>query len=188
MADLYLFTYEYDYMQKVLKSKHLNKARSFNFTKRYIDDLLAVQNHYIKDAVKEIYPPSLELKETTDSPDGTSYLDLYLFRDNTGYLSSRLYDKRDDYSFEIVNYPFMDSNIPEGPAYGVYISRLVAFARACQSFGDFNQRHKILLQKLVSQGYSTKRLHSKFLRFGDKYHPLIIKYNHCVEDLWRFAL
>ena len=185
---VYLFTYENDYMQKLLKSKQLHKARSFNFTKRYIDDLLAVQNHYIHDAVKEIYPSSLELKETTDSTDGTSYLDLYLFKDQYGFLSRRLYDKRDDYSFNIVNYPFMDSNIPQGPAYGVYISRLVAFARACQTLGDFNQRHKNLLQKLISQGYTINRLHSKFLKFGNKHHSLIVKYNQSGEDLWRFGL
>ena len=66
----------------------------------------------------------MELKETTDSQNGTSYLDLYLYKDSNGYPSRNLYDKRDDYCFEIVNYHFLDSNIPEGPAYGVYVSRL----------------------------------------------------------------
>ena len=127
LADLYLFTYEYDYMQGLIKSKQLQKARSFNLSFRYIDDLISIQNSYIRDAVKAIYPPSLELKETTDSLDGTSYLDLYLFKDNNGCISRRLYDKRDDYNFAIVNYPFLDSNIPEGPAYGTYISRSYLF-------------------------------------------------------------
>ena len=183
LADLYLFSYEYDYMQKLIKSKQLYKARSFSFTRRYIDDLLAINNRYIHDAVKEIYPPSLELKETTDSPTGTSYLDLYLYQDENGYLSRKLYDKRDDYSFEIVNYPFLDSNIPEGPAYGVYISRLVAFARACKSLDDFNLRHKTLFHKLKGQGYNTRRLRSKFLKFCD---TLTVKYNCSVQDLWHY--
>ena len=87
--------------------EQLYKARSFSFTRRYIDDLLAVNNPYIHDAVKEIYPPSLELKETTDSHTGTSYLDLYFYKDTNGYLSRKLYDKRDDYNFEIVHYPFL---------------------------------------------------------------------------------
>ena len=185
LADLYLFTYEYDYMQRLIKKKELHKAKSFNFTYRYIDDLITIQNSYINDAVKEIYPPSLELKETTDSPDGTSYLDLYLFKDDNGFISRRLYDKRDDYNFAIVNYPFLDSNIPTGPAYGTYISRLIAFARACQSLQDFNQRHQVLIKKLVSQGYNIKRLHSKFLNFGFKYQPLLAKYNVNVDGLWK---
>ena len=135
-----------------------------------------------------IYPSSLELKETTNSPDGTSYLDLYLFKDKDGFISRRLYDKRDDYNFDIVNYPFLDSNIPEGPAYGVYITRLVAFARACQCLQDFNQRHKGLIKKLVSQGYITKRLHSAFLKFGYKYQPILAKYNTCIDGLWKAIL
>ena len=188
LADLYLFTYEYDYMQSLIKSKRLQKAISFNFCFRYIDDLITFQNTYIHDAVKDIYPSSLELKETTDSPDGTSYLDLYLFKDNNGFISRRLYDKRDDYNFAIVNYPFMDSNIPEGPAYGTYMSRLIAFARACQSLRDFNLRHECLIKKLLSQGYNIKRLHSTFLKFGNKYQPILAKYNTCVDRLWKFIL
>ena len=188
LADLYLFSYEYDYMQKLIKSKQLHKARSFSFTRRYIDDLLATNNQYIHDAVKEIYPPSLELKETTDSPNGTSYLDLYLYQDTNGYLSRRLYDKRDDYNFEIVNYPFLDSNIPEGPAYGVYVSRLVAFARACEKLDDFNVRHKALVHKLNRQGYKIRRLYSKFLKFCDIYRFLVVKYGCSVQDLWHYII
>ena len=119
------------------------------------------------------------------NPNGTSYLDLYLFKTENGLLSRRLYDKRDDFNFDIVNYPFLDSNIPISPAYGVYISRLVAFARSCQLSDDFNQRHKCLIQKLVSQGYSIKRLHSKFLKFCNIYTTLVCKYGLAVQDLWR---
>ena len=164
---------------------NLFQARSFCFTRRYIDDLLALNNPLIADAVKEIYPPSLDLKETTDSPDGTSYLDLYLYKDNNGFLSRRLYDKRDNFNFDIVNYPYLDSNIPAGPAYGVYISRLVAFARSCVLCDDFNLRHKLLIDKLVCQGYSIKRLHSKFLKFYNEYNSLIGKYGQSVQNLWR---
>ena len=52
-----------------------------------------------------------------------------LNRDNCGFLSRRRYDKGDNFDFDIVNYPYLDSNIPVGPAYSVYTSRLVAFAR-----------------------------------------------------------
>ena len=153
-----------------------------------VDDLITVHNKHIKDAVKEIYPPFLELKETTDSLDGTSHLDLYLFKDKDGNISRRLYDKRDDYKFTIVNYPFLHSNIPEGPAYGIYISRLVAFVRACQSLQDFNNRHKKLVKKLVGQGYNIKRLHSTFLRFGFNYQPMLAKYNTCIDGLWKYVM
>ena len=60
---------------------------------------------------KRIYPEELELKETTESTFGCSYLDIYFFRDDYNMIKSKLYDKRDDFNFRIVNYPFLDSNI-----------------------------------------------------------------------------
>ena len=56
-----------------------------------------------------------------------SYLDCYLYIDN-GKLSTRLYDKRDDFNFPIVNFPFLSSNIPSAPAYGIYVSQLIGYA------------------------------------------------------------
>ena len=82
----------------------------------------------------------------------------------------------------------MDSNIPESPAYGVYISRLVAYARACTNIDDFNLRHKALFLKLLNQGFTIKRLHSKFLKFCQAYQPLITIYNHSVQDIWNYVL
>jgi len=64
----------------------------------------------------------LVIKDTTDSPNSTSYLDIYFEHDINGTLTTKLYDKRDDFNLSIVNYPFLDSNIPSSPAYGVYMS------------------------------------------------------------------
>ncbi len=77
----------------------------------------------------------------------------------------KIYDKRDDFSFKIVNYPFLDSNIPILPAYGVYVSRLVCFARACSDMSDFVTRHNLLVNKLVTQGYEVKDLRKQFSNF-----------------------
>lgn len=71
-------------------------------------------NPHIAEAVKEIYPPSLVLKETTDSPDGrpTSSLDLYLFEGGKGLVSRRLYGKTDNFKIDIVKHPNSDSIMP----------------------------------------------------------------------------
>ena len=66
-------------------------------------------------------PPELEVKETTDTASSASFLDLYLEFDDSGQLSTKIYDKRDDFNFKIINFPNMCSNIPASPAYGVYI-------------------------------------------------------------------
>jgi len=44
-------------------------------------------------------------------------------------LTTKLYDKRDDFNFPIVNYPILDSNIPSSPAYGVYMSQLIRYSK-----------------------------------------------------------
>ena len=73
---------------------------------------------------------------------------LYMYID-----SSKIYDKRDDFDFEIVNFPFLDVDVPRSTSYGVYISQLFRFARASSHVADFNTRNKLLTQKLLKQGY-----------------------------------
>ena len=95
----------------------------FNFTYRYIDDVLSLKNTKFAEYLEFIYPGELEIKEKTETAAFSSYLDCYLYIDS-GKLATRLYDKRDDFNFPIVNFPFLSSNIPSAPAYGVYVSQL----------------------------------------------------------------
>ena len=85
---------------------------------RYIDDVLSLKNTNFAEYLEFIYPRELEIKETTETAASSSYLDCYLYIDN-GKLTTRLYDKRNDFNFPIV----LSSNIPSAPAYGVYISQ-----------------------------------------------------------------
>ena len=80
-------------------------------------------------------------------------------------------------SFHIVNYPFLDSNIPVRPAYGVYVSRLVCFARACSDMSDFIKRHSLLVNKLVTQGYKVKVLRKQFSNFFQNHSDLLRHYD-----------
>ena len=175
LADLFLYSYEYEFLESLTKSKALHSARKFNLSFRYIDDLLSLDNVHFKDYVNEIYPPELELKETTESDSKASYLDLLVSTDNNN-LNFRLYDKRDDFDFPIVNYPYLDSNIPVKPAYGVYISQLIRYSRACSFYNDFVYRHRLLVNKLVAQGYKRHKLQHSFKRFYNKYENLLTNY------------
>ena len=83
---------------------------------RYIDDLLTLNNKCFESTSDNIYPPELHLKKTTECPTKLSYLDILIDIDNGKY-STAVYDKRDGFSFEIVNFPFLCSNIPSKPAY-----------------------------------------------------------------------
>ena len=94
-----------------------------------------------------------------------------------------MYDKRDDFNFQIVNFPFLSSNIPESPAYGVFISQLIRYARACTEYNDFLARGNILTNKLLKQGYGKSKLRRSFEKFYGKHHVLIDKFSMCVNRM-----
>ena len=112
----------------------------------------------------------------------SSYLDCYLYIDN-GKLTTRLYDKRDDFNFPIVNFPFLSSNIPSAPAYGVYVSQLIRYARTCSNYQDFMERGKVLTQKLLSQGYQKIKLVATLKKFYGRHHDLVNPYNVAVSRI-----
>ena len=134
LADLFRYYYKADFIQELLRKKDKKLAISFNFTFRYIDDVLSLNNSKFGDYGERIYPIELEIKDTTDTVKSASYLDLHLEIDNEGRLKTLFYDKRDDFSFPIVNFPFLSSKIPAAPAYGEYISQLIRYSRACISY------------------------------------------------------
>ena len=81
-----------------------SKARALNFTYRYIDDVLSIYDSRFAEFLPLIYPPEPEVKETTDTASSASFLDLYLEFDDSGQLSTKMYDKRDDFNFKIKNF------------------------------------------------------------------------------------
>jgi hypothetical protein len=137
---------------------------------RYIDDVLSLNNFRFGDFVDRIYPIELEIKDTTDADRFASYLDLHLEIDSEGRLRTKLYDKRDDFNFPIVNFPFIYSTIPAAPAYGVYISQLIRYSRVCGSYHDFLDRGLLLTRKLLNQGFFLVKLKSSLRKFYRR-HP-----------------
>ena len=91
-------------------------------------------------------------------------LDLHLSISND-IVSTKIYDKRDDFDFEMVNFPFLDGDVPRSTSYGVYISQLIRFARASSYVADFNTCNKLLTQKLLKQGYRYHKLRKTFSKF-----------------------
>jgi hypothetical protein len=145
---------------------------------RYIDDVFSINNDQFHSYVDSIYPNELEIKDTTESSTSASYLDVLLNIDASGKLTTQLYDKRDDFNFAIVNFPYTCSNIPLSPAYGVYISQLIRYARACSTYNQFSSRGRLLTDKLIIQGFLQFRLMSAFCKFYGRYNDLIHNYNY----------
>jgi hypothetical protein len=176
--------------KKLLQDNTKKKlAVSFNHTFRCIDDVLSINNHNFHSYVHLIYPDELEIKDTMEYDKSASYLYILLNIDFNGTLPTLLYDKGDNFDFAIVNFPFLCSSIPLSPVYGVYISQLIRYARACCAYVDFPKRGKLLTKKLMLQGYNESRLKSSFCKFYGRYNDLVCDYKsslaHMLNDLFQ---
>jgi hypothetical protein len=166
-------------------SQRLCALRKFKYVlnRHYLDDVLSINNSRFAEFLPLIYPPELEVKETTDTASSTSFLDLYLEFDGSGQISTKMYDKRDDFNFKIINFPNMCSNIPASPAYGVYISQLIRYARASSNYSDFLKRHLHLRNRLLDQGYKKIRLIRSLKKFIFRYQDLVEIYSVSAETI-----
>ena len=88
-----------------------------------------------------------------------------------------------DFNFEIVNFPFLDGDVPRSPSYGVYISQLTRFARMCSNVDDFNNRNLFLTAKLLKQGYRYHKIRKAFSKSYYRHSELIVKYNIGLKTL-----
>ena len=122
LADIFLFSYEAEFIQSLLSAGRKRLVSQFNFTYRYIDDVLSINNPDLENYLGQMYFPELEIKDTTESNKSASFLYLLQSISRDGHLCTFLYDKRDDFNFHIKNFPFLSSNIQSSPAYGVFIS------------------------------------------------------------------
>ena len=161
-------------MKSLTKEKRYDLLDAFNSTSRYLDDLLNIDNIHFEHMVHRIYPAELQLNKTNASDTEAAFLDLNLSIHND-IVSTKTYDKRDDFNFDIVNFPFLDGDVPQRPSYGVYISQLIRFARASSHVTDFSNRNKFLTAKLLKQGYRYHKLRKAFSKFYRRHFELIEK-------------
>ena len=124
---------------------------AFNSFSRYLDYLLNIDNTLFDSMVNHICPSELQLNKGTVSDTEASLLDLRLSISD-GFVKTKVFDKRDDFDSDIVNFPFLDGDVPRSTSYGVYISHLIRFARVSSHADDFNTRNKVLTAKLLRQG------------------------------------
>ena len=117
--------------------------------------------------VGRIYPTELQLNRANSSDTEAPFLDLNPCISN-GMVSTKIYDKRDD--FDLVNFPFLDGDVPRRTSYGVYISQFIRFARASSNLKDFNYRNKAL-----RQGYRYFKLRKAFSKFYRRHSALLEK-------------
>ena len=178
VADLFLFCYEREFMMSLSVDKDAEIIEALNSTSRYLDDLLNIDSTYFDGMVKQICPSELQLNKANSSDTEAPFLDLHLAISD-GFVSSKIYHNRDDFDFYIVNFRFLDGNIPRATSYGVYISQLIRFARVSSHFADFLARNQILTAKFYRGHYD---LVSKF-NFFNHFRKIIIRYKRIGHNM-----
>ena len=141
-------------------------------------------------SISDIYPKELNLKKTNTSPKKSPFLDLDITITNNQFIT-KVYDKREDFNFDIVNFPHLDSNIPKTPAYGVFISQLIRYSRICSDFSSFQAKRLQLcsrLSRLIKQGYKYFKIKSTFKTFLSRQPLVRIKYKQKVASMLKDCL
>ena len=174
-------------MMSLSDDKQVDVIDAFKTTSRYLDYILNIHNVYFDSIVGQVYPSELQLNKANTSDTEAAFLDLHLSISND-IVSTTIYEKREDFDFEIVNFPFLDGDVPRSTSYGVYISRLIRFARTSSYITDLITRNKLLTQKLLKQGYRYHKLRKTFSKFYRRYYDLISKFQVGLKSLLRQGL
>jgi hypothetical protein len=176
LANLFLFSYEFQWMNEILKKKNFYLLNKFKNCCRYIDDLFAINNNKILLQKKhEIYPPELDITTDDENDQHVHYLDLDILIKKNSF-SYCIYDKRDKFNFPIVNFPNLSGNIPSSHSYSVFLSQLVRYARGCLYFEDFRNRTSSLIIRLLKQNFTLNRLERTYKKFCRRYRHLLRSY------------
>ena len=145
-------------MQSLSDNNQTNNIEAFNSTSRYLDDLLNIDNPYFKQMVGQIYPTELQLNKANSSDTEAPFLDLNLSIIND-IVCSKIYDKQDDFSFEIVNFRFLDEDVPRSLSYGIYTETI-----------KLRPLDVYVCQFLMYERISFKFLHYNLISFGNVMH------------------
>jgi hypothetical protein len=153
-------------------------------------NVLSNNNHNFHNFVHLIYPDELEIKDTTESYKSASFLNILHNSNSRCRLTTSLYDKLDDFDFAIVNFPFRCSNIPLSPAYDVYISQLIQYARESFTYEDFSKRGKLLTKswccKVTMNLVSSHHFVNKWISVHYYYYKLLnFIYRQLISEFWK---
>ena len=163
VADLFLFWYEHDYISRGVEDKN-PVVYALKFASRYIDDLNTpnISPNIVDSICKDIYPDELDIVQTNTSEMSTTFLDLDISVVNNKF-STKLYDKRRDFKFDVVTFPNLRSKIPTRPSYGVFVGELYRICKSSTESCDFIDDVKLLISKLVYQKFDRATLY-RFLK------------------------
>jgi hypothetical protein len=174
IANLTLWFYENKYLEELYRTDYFS-AKLLNKTYRLIDDITTVNSDGIfKQHMSMIYPASLILNKENECDDSAHVLDLDIRLVN-GVCELKLYDKREDFPFNIVQYVPFSSNVSRSILYGIFGTQVIRYFRINNLFENFELRVLNLVDRCIGLGYNFKLLNNMYLKvcrrhkFADKY-------------------
>ena len=169
LANIFLHVFEYKYLSLLVSNGHTAIAKKLSNVFRYQDDCLPLNDDGLfAEHFKNIYPSELKLNNTNISINKSNFLDMTISI-HRGKFLYRSYDKRDDFNFQICNYPHLEGNIPTSPSYGVYTSQLVRLADINKNIAHYKNDVRRMTGKFVAQGFKVTKLKDKFMEFCGRY-------------------
>ena len=195
IADLFLANLEFKYMDKLVNTRQNNEdynrnirlARKLSNNSRYIDDILVCGMRDINEFLQyssEIYPDSIPLTAGNADHLKDAFLDIDIQIEGDNF-STKIYHKVDDFDFEVVSFPFPNSNISDHITYNSFYSQLVRYSSICSKFDYFAARCGRLADCLILRGYSKQKLKRSFIKFLANYHD-VLKLKYDIDIMKRF--
>ena len=168
MTNIYLCQYEYNYIQQLKVGNKTEELRLLKMIFRYQDDLLVVNDKgFFHFSYEDIYHKEMVLKKTNISPSVVNFLDntISVYQ---GKFLFKLFDKRNEFKFNVINYPHTSGNVPKAPTDGIFNSQLIRFCNINSSCKNYFIA-RLYYAKLVNQSFDKSRLRRKFDEFCEHY-------------------
>ena len=159
---------EFRFIKTKISNGLRNEADELKYFRRYRDDCTTLNFGNFLDIAGEIYPPSLSLTQENDDPCKANVLDMEVNIQNHN-CNTKIFCKTDHFPFDVISFPFLESNIDESLCYRVYYSQIIRFQRLCSERKDFELRTRHLGLILKDRGYKLIRLEKEFCKAINKY-------------------
>ena len=181
-ANLFLHYYEHQWVEKHKKSNFL-ATRKLQNTYRFIDDLITINDGGIFEKnIKDIYPVELELKKESHINTSAHFLDLNITINNSKF-DSKLFDKRNDFPFDIVRMPYRSSNIPNKMFYTTASAEILRICKTSSLYISFTDTAQQLIKRVINQGGNLRLLKNSLKRMIERHYSVFVKFNKSITDI-----
>jgi hypothetical protein len=176
LAKLGLGIDEFSYCSRMVREKKTDILKKLINMVRYIDDIGVANFSDFMDIVKDIYPASLTLTKSNESGIvNCAFLDLKVSVINNQF-RVQVYNKTDDYSFKVITFPYLESNIVTEICYSVFFGEILRYLRICTRLEDFENRAKMLVSLLTQRGYKRSEMSKQFIKLFLRYKSEVQKF------------